>query len=56
MQPGDVPSTFADIADLERDVGFLPSTPIEVGVERFVAWWRSYRGDTAEMLVHPASR
>jgi UDP-glucuronate 4-epimerase len=44
MQPGDVPSTFADITDLERDVGFRPTTPIEVGVERFVAWWRSYRG------------
>jgi UDP-glucuronate 4-epimerase len=44
MQPGDVPSTFADIADLERDVGFRPATPIEVGVERFVAWWRTYRG------------
>jgi UDP-glucuronate 4-epimerase len=47
MQPGDVPSTFADIADLERDVGFRPSTPIEVGVERFVAWWRSYRDGLA---------
>jgi UDP-glucuronate 4-epimerase len=44
MQPGDVPSTFANIADLQRDVGFRPSTPIEVGVARFVAWWRSYRG------------
>lgn len=43
MQPGDVPATFADIADLERDVGFRPSTPIEVGIERFVSWWRSYR-------------
>jgi len=43
MQPGDVPATFADISDLERDVGFRPSTPIEVGVERFVSWWRSYR-------------
>jgi UDP-glucuronate 4-epimerase len=48
LQPGDVPSTFADINDLKRDVGFCPSTPIEVGVERFVAWWRSYRAGTAE--------
>lgn len=49
MQAGDVPATFADITDLERDVGFRPSTPIEVGVERFVSWWRSYRnGSLAE--------
>lgn len=48
MQPGDVPSTFADIADLERDVGFRPSTPIETGVQRFVAWWRSYRSGALE--------
>jgi UDP-glucuronate 4-epimerase len=50
MQPGDVPATFADISDLERDVGFRPSTPIEVGVERFVAWWRSYRGDPTNAI------
>jgi UDP-glucuronate 4-epimerase len=42
MQPGDVPSTCADVDDLIRDVGFQPSTPIEVGVERFVGWYRSY--------------
>lgn len=54
MQPGDVPSTFADITDLERDVGFRPSTPIEVGVERFVAWWRGYRGNSAAAVTNPA--
>jgi len=42
MQPGDVPITYADIEDLEKAVGFRPSTPIEVGVERFVAWYRDY--------------
>jgi len=42
MQPGDVPSTYADIDDLTRDVGFTPSTPIEVGVERFVRWYRDH--------------
>lgn len=42
MQPGDVPATFADVDALTRDVGFQPSTPIEVGVERFVAWCRDY--------------
>ena len=42
LQPGDVPATFADIDDLRRDVGFAPSTPIEVGVERFVRWYRDH--------------
>jgi UDP-glucuronate 4-epimerase len=42
LQPGDVPETYADIDDLEKDVGFKPRTPIEVGVGRFVAWYRSY--------------
>lgn len=42
MQPGDVPATYADIEDLSRDVGFKPSTPIEVGISRFVDWYRSY--------------
>lgn len=44
MQPGDVPATCADVEDLMRDVGFRPQTPIEVGVERFVAWYRDYYG------------
>lgn len=42
MQPGDVISTYADVDDLMRDVGFKPSTPIEVGITRFVDWYRSY--------------
>jgi UDP-glucuronate 4-epimerase len=42
MQPGDVPETSADVDDLERDVGFRPDTPIEVGVARFVEWFRQY--------------
>jgi UDP-glucuronate 4-epimerase len=42
LQPGDVPATYADVEDLVRDVGFKPSTPIEVGIERFVAWYCSY--------------
>jgi UDP-glucuronate 4-epimerase len=42
MQPGDVPQTFADIDDLIRDVGFRPTTPIEEGLKRFVAWYREY--------------
>jgi UDP-glucuronate 4-epimerase len=44
MQAGDVPETRADIDDLMRDVGFRPSTPIEDGVRKFVAWYKEYRG------------
>lgn len=42
LQPGDVPATVADVADLMADVGFRPDTPIEVGVERFVNWYRAF--------------
>ncbi len=44
MQPGDVPATCADVADLARDVGFQPATSIEDGVARFVDWYRRYHG------------
>jgi UDP-glucuronate 4-epimerase len=44
MQAGDVPATYADVQDLEEAVGFRPATPIEEGVKRFVAWYRSYYG------------
>lgn len=42
MQPGDVPATYADISDLEQDVGFRPATPIREGIENFVKWYREY--------------
>ena len=42
MQPGDVKATAADVADLARDAGFAPATPLEVGIPRFVAWYREY--------------
>jgi len=42
LQAGDVPVTYADVDDLVKEVGFKPSTPIEVGIERFIAWYRSY--------------
>jgi len=42
LQPGDVVATSADVADLGRDTGFEPATPIEVGLERFVRWYRDY--------------
>jgi UDP-glucuronate 4-epimerase len=42
MQPGDVPDTYADVKDLVEDVAYRPATPVEVGVERFVNWYRDY--------------
>jgi UDP-glucuronate 4-epimerase len=44
IQPGDVPATFADVDALMRDVGFKPDTPVEVGIARFVEWYRGYFG------------
>ena len=44
LQPGDVPTTYADVADLKRDIGFEPDTPIEDGIRRFVAWYQGYYG------------
>jgi UDP-glucuronate 4-epimerase len=44
LQAGDVPETFADIDDLVRDVGYRPTTPVEVGVGRFVDWFCEYYG------------
>ncbi|MCI1193233.1 NAD-dependent epimerase [Calidifontimicrobium sp. SYSU G02091] len=42
MQDGDVPATYADTDALRQWVGFQPATPIQVGIERFVAWYRDY--------------
>jgi UDP-glucuronate 4-epimerase len=43
-QPGDVRDTYADVEDLAVAIGTTPSTPIAVGVERFVHWYRAYYG------------
>jgi UDP-glucuronate 4-epimerase len=47
LQPGDVPETYADVDDLVRDAGFRPDTPLELGIDRFVQWYRSYYGAKA---------
>jgi UDP-glucuronate 4-epimerase len=44
MQPGDVVSTYADIEDTKRELGFAPTTPISVGVPKFVHWYREFYG------------
>ncbi|MCB1694415.1 MAG: GDP-mannose 4,6-dehydratase [Pseudomonadales bacterium] len=42
MQPGDVESTFADITPLQEKFGYQPATPVEVGVRKFIDWYRNY--------------
>ncbi|MDH7975962.1 GDP-mannose 4,6-dehydratase [Sphingomonas sp. AR_OL41] len=42
MQDGDVPATYADIAAIQRDLGFEPTTSIADGIPRFVDWYRNY--------------
>jgi UDP-glucuronate 4-epimerase len=44
MQPGDVRDTYADISAIQRDLGFQPSTKIDIGIPRFVEWYRAYHG------------
>ncbi len=42
MQPGDVLRTFADIDAIQRDLGYQPTTSVDVGIPRFVEWYRKY--------------
>jgi UDP-glucuronate 4-epimerase len=42
IQPGDVPTTWADTSDIERDFGFRPGTPVEKGIASFVEWYRRF--------------
>ncbi|MEE4331598.1 MAG: NAD-dependent epimerase [Wenzhouxiangella sp.] len=42
LQPGDVPDTEADVSALHSAVGYRPTVPVEVGVSRFVDWYRDY--------------
>lgn len=44
LQPGDVPDTEADVDALMRDTGYSPQTPVEVGIQRFVDWYRGFYG------------
>ena len=42
MQPGDVPTTYADTSALERDFGFKPSTSLREGLRKFAEWYKEY--------------
>ncbi|HEU0204359.1 MAG TPA: NAD-dependent epimerase [Burkholderiaceae bacterium] len=44
MQQGDVPATYADITDLQRDYGWSPTTSIDEGLPRLVSWYRQHYG------------
>ena len=44
IQPGDVVATFADVSELEQDMGYRPSTPVTEGMRRTVAWYREFYG------------
>ena len=44
MQPGDARQSFADIEAITRDLGYKPTTSIDVGVPKFVQWYKEYNG------------
>ena len=44
MQPGDVPTTYADASALERDFGFTPKIPLREGLRKFAEWYKQYYG------------
>ncbi len=45
MQPGDVPTTYADASALERDFGFVPKITLREGLRKFAEWYKEYYGD-----------
>ena len=44
MQPGDVPTTYADASALERDFGFTPKITLREGLRKFARWYKEYYG------------
>ena len=42
IQAGDVPATWAEVSDLIEDLGYQPNTPIQDGIERFIAWYKEF--------------
>ena len=44
MQAGDVPVTYADSIELEKDYGFRPTTDIKEGLRKFAVWYKEYYG------------
>lgn len=44
MQPGDVPTTYADISRISSKLGYAPATTIETGIPEFIKWYKQYHG------------
>ena len=44
IQTGDVPQTYADVSDLEKDFFYKPDTKIDFGISRFIDWYKDYYG------------
>jgi len=42
LQAGDVPSTYANVDDLVKNLGYKPNTPVQQGIDNFVAWYREF--------------
>ncbi|HQV04587.1 MULTISPECIES: GDP-mannose 4,6-dehydratase [unclassified Novosphingobium] len=45
IQPGDVPATYANIDAIQTELGYAPTTSIDVGVPNFVRWYKDYHGN-----------
>jgi UDP-glucuronate 4-epimerase len=43
LQPGDVPATYADITQIQKKCGYHPTTPISIGIPKFVEWYKAYK-------------
>ena len=43
LQPGDVPATYADISQIQKKCGYQPTTPISIGIPKFVEWYKAYK-------------
>jgi UDP-glucuronate 4-epimerase len=56
MQPGDVEATYADVAALERDIGFKPATRIGDGIAMFAKWYREYTAHSDRAALSPDER
>lgn len=52
-QPGDVPDTLADVSELHCAIGYVPNTPVEIGVRRFVEWYLDFYPQSRRRLAEP---
>jgi UDP-glucuronate 4-epimerase len=52
LQAGDVPATYADVTDLVEDLHYQPATPVQVGIDRFVAWYREFFVPASDQIPH----